>query len=159
ALVAASAGLGLVVVPGTTRAPRAAAAQSSTFNLVLSTSATGTSPFDAPASCTAGLTVAGQGGGADVIPTSANSTGTAPSPWLDHSPTDNTVRTSDTVTEKVNGKLVSFAGNFTIGGQPADSNLTVTTTLPLAANGQVLGWWTAIPNACYLTTSGVSPTI
>jgi hypothetical protein len=133
---------------------KAAGGPSSTFTLVLSNSATGTAPFDAPASCTPALRVAN-----DVIPTSANSTGTAHCAGMDHSASDNIVRALDTVDVKVDWQLVLAAGAFQIGGQPADSNLTVTMTLPLAANGQPLATWTGIPGACYITSSGVNPTI
>jgi hypothetical protein len=73
---------------------------------------------------------------------------------------DRIVRTEDTVDMKFDWQLVSApSGGFTINGQPADSNITVTATLPNAGNGQPAALWTAIPSACYLSSSGVLPTI
>src|SRR5262245_39991477 len=92
AVVAVLAGaVAIVAGPGTTQAPQAAAVQSSTFNLVLSTAASGGGAYDAPASCTPALQV----GAGDVIPASANSTGQSHCPGMDHSATDGIVRTLD----------------------------------------------------------------
>ena len=149
ALVAAA----VAAVPALPRgeSAKAAGGPSSTFTLVLSNQATGTAPFDAAASCPPASRVPG-----DVIPAGANSTGTAHCAGMDHSASDNIVRALDTVDVKVDWQLVLAAGAYQIGGQPADSNLTVTMTLPLAPNGQPLATWTAVPGACYITTSGVS---
>jgi len=73
---------------------------------------------------------------------------------------DRIVRPLDTVDMKIDWSLLTVpGGGFTSGGQPADSNVTITATLPLASNGQPAAFWTAVPTDCYLTSSGVMPTI
>lgn len=142
------------VVPAIRSRVARAAGQSSTYTLVLSNSATGSGSWDLPANCPPASQVQN-----DVIPPAANSTGQAHCAGMDFSASDSIVRALDTVTVKIDWQLVTATGAFQISGQPADSNVTVTVTIPNAPNGQPLGQWTGLPGACYVSTSGISPTI